>query len=337
MARLHLSNILLKKQVEISQNFYKIVFLRLFADRTTSPVFSKIQMSDDTDSKTLTGTYVCTNVPGNIAFSRASIAFLDFSFSGKFKWKEGLLVEACVKGYWILMEDIDQAPKDVISLLLPLIESKELHVPGRSTDQFEISSNFRLFMTLRGDSLNGLQYLLSSSNIQDSAMIARASKVIAMNPISNKDLQLVRSCSLNFSDLNDLLMQIMNGFFPQSSTACRKYVEIYEMMIREIVSQPSITMRKPSTRDAIKWMKRLQQSSVSPTSEGWEDTMLSAADCFVAAIPDAATRKSLIEKICSKLNISSERVRSQDHKTSSWMLIISGTLLQRDLHSECQC
>ena len=36
-----------------------------------------------------------------------------------------------------------------ISLLIPLVESRELHIPGRSADSHVVSSDFRLFLTRR--------------------------------------------------------------------------------------------------------------------------------------------------------------------------------------------
>lgn len=45
----------------------------------------------------LLGMYRCTDVPG------------------KFVWQPGSLTQAVSKGYWILLEDIDHAPLDVVS------------------------------------------------------------------------------------------------------------------------------------------------------------------------------------------------------------------------------
>ena len=47
----------------------------------------------------LLGMYRCTDVPG------------------KFVWQPGSLTQAVSKGYWILLEDIDHAPLDVVSVI----------------------------------------------------------------------------------------------------------------------------------------------------------------------------------------------------------------------------
>lgn len=40
------------------------------------------------------------------------------------------LPQAVMRGYWLLLEDLDYAPMDVISILVPLLESRTLPVPG---------------------------------------------------------------------------------------------------------------------------------------------------------------------------------------------------------------
>ena len=107
----------------------------------------KIHLGDATDAKSLLGTYVCTAVPG------------------EYEWKPGALSQAVTEGRWILIEDIDLAPTDVLSVLLPLLESRKLFIPGRGLE-LQAAEGFQIFgtRTLRGmKSLSGstLFYLLS--------------------------------------------------------------------------------------------------------------------------------------------------------------------------------
>lgn len=118
--------------------------------------------------------YRCTDIPG------------------KFVWQPGTLTQAVSKGHWILLEDIDHAPLDVvgictpeshmelhelhlysyycssgfktrryflachpmslyalqISVLLPLMENKQLMIPGRE-DCIEVAPGFQFFATRR--------------------------------------------------------------------------------------------------------------------------------------------------------------------------------------------
>ena len=89
----------------------------------------KIHLGDQTDSKLLLGTYV-TSTPGN------------------FKWQPGVLTTAVNDGRWILVEDIDLAPTEVISVLLPLLETRWLHIPSRG-ESIKAKRGFQIFATRR--------------------------------------------------------------------------------------------------------------------------------------------------------------------------------------------
>lgn len=65
----------------------------------------ELHLDDQTDSKTLLGTYVATDIPG------------------KFEWRPGALTHAVRSGRWVLMEDVDTVPTEVLAALVPLIEN----------------------------------------------------------------------------------------------------------------------------------------------------------------------------------------------------------------------
>ncbi|GCA65529.1 midasin, partial [Kipferlia bialata] len=54
------------------------------------------------------GCYVCDDVPG------------------QFKWQDGPLTRAVREGEWVLFEDVDMAPPDVLSALRLLLDTGEL-------------------------------------------------------------------------------------------------------------------------------------------------------------------------------------------------------------------
>lgn len=53
-----------------------------------------------------------------------------------------------MNGYWLLLEDIDSASLDVLSVLSGLIESNKLTVPGYR-EQIHVATGFQLFLTQR--------------------------------------------------------------------------------------------------------------------------------------------------------------------------------------------
>lgn len=67
---------------------------------------------------------------------------------GEFAWQSGPLLQAVRGGHWILLEDIDLAPMDVTSVLIPLLESQMLSVPAHG-NAVKASPGFQLFATQR--------------------------------------------------------------------------------------------------------------------------------------------------------------------------------------------
>ena len=88
----------------------------------------RIHLDDQMDSKTLLGSYVCTDTPG------------------EFLWKPGALTQAVEQGRWVLIEDMDLAPFEILSALIPLLESRRLFIPSRNYT-ITARQGFRLFGT----------------------------------------------------------------------------------------------------------------------------------------------------------------------------------------------
>ena len=67
-----------------------------------------LYLDDTMDSKTLLGSYVCTDTPG------------------EFKWQDGALTTAVRQGTWVVIEDIDLCPFEILAAILPLFERRLL-------------------------------------------------------------------------------------------------------------------------------------------------------------------------------------------------------------------
>ncbi|GBM39498.1 Midasin [Araneus ventricosus] len=92
--------------------------------------FLKIQLGDHVDSKMLLGAHICTETPG------------------QFVWKPGILIRAMTQGHWLLLEDIDCAPMDVVSLLVPVLQSRSIILPGHP-NPVKAAPGFQLFASQR--------------------------------------------------------------------------------------------------------------------------------------------------------------------------------------------
>jgi len=80
--------------------------------------------------QSLIGTYRCTDVPG------------------QFTWQPGSLLCAVTNGHWLLLEDLDCAPMDIVSVLVPLLETGTLSVAGHG-GEVHAHPDFRIFATRR--------------------------------------------------------------------------------------------------------------------------------------------------------------------------------------------
>lgn len=114
-----------KRKIEVNTSYFDDQ-----QDNAANSGFLRIQLGDQTDSKVLLGQYRCTDVPG------------------EFVWQAGVLTQAVMNGYWILLEDIDTATQDVCTILTNLLENNFLSVPG-FRENLKVANGFQLFLTLR--------------------------------------------------------------------------------------------------------------------------------------------------------------------------------------------
>jgi hypothetical protein len=107
----------------------KTMFLRKAAEYVgqEEPVF--LYCDEQTDIKTLLGNYVCGDVVG------------------EFIWRPGVITEALSRGRWLVLEDVDKVPSEVLAALRPLASSRQLVLPDRNT-RIDAGLGFQLFGTL---------------------------------------------------------------------------------------------------------------------------------------------------------------------------------------------
>lgn len=209
--------------------------------------FAKVQLGDQTDSKMLLGMYRCTDIPG------------------EFLWQPGILTEAVSSGKWLLLEDIDCAATDVISIIGQLIETKTLSVPGYR-DLIHVKSGFQLFVTRR----------LSSGGTQKSFQMPMQKQWSCVNieSLSKKEL-----------------VTIVQTLFPILHTVAVKMVDVFLLFSAgnhedDIVNSVKNT-RQISTRDLIKWCFRaVVDFDVSSPASGLK-IFQDALDVFCCSVPNS--------------------------------------------------
>lgn len=87
----------------------------------------ELHIDDETDTKTLVGTYTATDIPGN------------------FEWRPGALTRAVRDGSWVLIENVDTIPIEIQASLVGLLKDRLLNT-GRSVEICH--PQFRLFGTM---------------------------------------------------------------------------------------------------------------------------------------------------------------------------------------------
>ena len=231
-----------------------------------------LQVSDSTDARLLVGLYRCTEVPG------------------QFVWEPGLLTRTVVAGHWLLIEDIDRASQDVISLLSPLVQEGQLNVPSLG-GMVRAAPGFQLFLTQRDQCPGGVREEL-----------AKLVRTVTVASLSQEELKTV--ISTRFPNLTELTEKILRLFAIILNPA--DHLDYGDMSkLKYILGH----CRSVSVRDLIKWCSRansvLAQSSDNTVAA--EILYQDAVDVFARFIPDIHIRNVVAQEIAFTFNISKDR------------------------------
>ncbi|KAG8427097.1 AAA ATPase midasin [Metarhizium acridum] len=238
-----------------------------------------LHLNDQTDAKMLVGLYATDSKPGS------------------FQWRPGVLTTAVKEGRWVLVEDLDRAPTEVLSTLLPLIERKELLIPSRG-EQIKAASSFRLFATVRTSrGLNGRENLPSLVGM-------RFWQTLYTDPLTQPELE-------------EVVIQtypILRKFVPGILAVHRRLAQLGSNV--SLMSRGrSVMDRQVNLRDLLKWCRRLKECLLTagstngdePISETTRDWMfMEALDCFVGSCPDVELGRVLTYAIAEEMHLSKD-------------------------------
>ncbi|PQP91623.1 hypothetical protein Pyn_00932 [Prunus yedoensis var. nudiflora] len=203
-----------------------------------------IHMDDQIDGRTLIGSYVCTEKPG------------------EFRWQPGSLTQAVSNGYWVVFEDIDKAPSDVRSVILPLLEGVNLFATGHG-QEIRVPESFRIFSTI------------STSKLDPSCIAEGGNSLsiffkVYVSPSTNEDLQSIVKAW--YPSLEPLAVKLTETFESINSATLRQ-TGGFQAGNSASVSYPS----RFSLRDLLKWCKRI--TGLGFSFEG-DDLSPYARDCI---------------------------------------------------------
>ncbi|RUS90705.1 hypothetical protein EGW08_001509 [Elysia chlorotica] len=245
----------------------------------------KIQLGDQTDSKALLGTYCSTEVPG------------------EFVWRAGVLTRAVAAGQWVLLEDVDTAPMDVLSLLVGLVETGALTGAGGGTEAWvQAAPGFQLFTTQR--------FLSSSEGVHkeragNSSVLEKHCSVIYVEPLSGAELAQV--ITTKFPALGPVTEKLLDIYFMLSAGRHDTGSDSSEKDASTHGKFFSSTGRLVSTRDLMTWCSRSSVNFDHTESSQGQKVFLEAVDCFVASLSKLTLRLRVAAAIGFKLNIPEDR------------------------------
>ena len=235
-----------------------------------------LHLNEQSDAKSLVGIYTTGDTPGS------------------FVWKPGVLTTAVQEGRWVLIEDLDRAPNEIIGTLLPLIENGELVIPSRkqtiyASQGFRIVATVRTTITHRGEETKPLAHMLGARHWQ--------------------------SVSIEMPRTNEL-KEIASHLNPSLAGLLPQLVDVYQQLQASKQAAFSVgqsktgMLRAISPRDLLKWCSRttniLSQRSTF-TSNDMDDVFLEAIDCFVGSLPDGEARADMAALIAEELRIDPQR------------------------------
>ncbi|EFC46939.1 midasin [Naegleria gruberi] len=210
----------------------KTAYVEELARITGNTDLIKVNLDESFDSKDLLGTYVCTDVPG------------------EFRWQPGALTKAVMEGRWILIEDLDLAPFDIISSIIPLVESGNLFLPSRD-EIIPASTGFQLFATQSlVESLNGTttrQRVLPMSNLWTK---------VRVNKLPSKEIEHI--LKVKFESIQQLIPKFIETYDALRSGHISDDSEKSEKQSSESTQLKSFG-RLFSFRDLLKWCERVQR------------------------------------------------------------------------------
>ncbi|TGJ70145.1 hypothetical protein EYR41_006129 [Orbilia oligospora] len=252
-----------------------------------------IHLGKQTDTKLLLGTYVSSEPPGS------------------FKWKPGVLTTAVKEGRWILIEDLDQAPNEVLSLLIPLMQRRTLFIPNRA-ETIVAPSNFRLIATVR-----------TFDGLRDGAD--------SLPPnLSTVGIRLWRRVSIQQPSQYEIIAFI-NDRYPSLSPFSSTLVKVYDS-VRSIQSSPTRdrlfrgpSLRQIGLRELLNWCNRIDlhlqlrpaDSRSGVVSEYLLDMIfIEAMDCFAGQYSDIKQEKIISNCVAHGINLDLTR---EAHLTEGYL------------------
>ncbi|CAN6670439.1 midasin [Trichomonascus vanleenenianus] len=240
----------------------------------------RIHLGDQTDAKILVGTYSTGEKPGS------------------FEWCPGILTVAVKEGRWVLIEDIDKAPTEILSVLLPLLEKRELLIPSRG-EVVKAGRGFQVFATMKTLSRRD-----RSGDEPDMIPDIIGKRLWRQVPVVQPTMV--------------ELKHIIQSRFPLLANLAERFIETYEQVLLAYASSNKLSQgRQISSRDLIKWAKRVDQmlrkQGITKPDDAlpsalYDHIFAEAVDCFGGFLSSIHAREYIVHVIGEALHVPSVQI-----------------------------
>jgi len=243
-----------------------------------------LHLNGQTDAKLLVGMYTSAKTPGS------------------FSWSPGVLTTAVIEGRWLVIEDLDRAPTEILSTLLPLVERRELFVPNWG-ESIKAATGFKLIATVQ-----------STINTRGEEVTPTAGMLGTPHWLQ---------VPLDMAPDNEFAKIVIHRF-PLLHAYMPKFMAVYQILRHPDSSNASKTPLKTNNlrpfgpQDLLRWCGRVQDllssagiiSGNEPISDALNDQIfLEAVDCFVGSYALGSQRADCIDLIAQGLHMPAERVK----------------------------
>ncbi|KAI9791121.1 MAG: hypothetical protein M1816_004352 [Peltula sp. TS41687] len=242
-----------------------------------------LHLNEQTDAKLLIGMYTTGTVPGS------------------FTWQPGVLSTAAREGRWVIIEDLDRAPTDVIAVIMPLLSERALMVPSQG-ETIRASAGFKLVATMRTSIGSRGENIKPSS-----AMLGN---------------HLWRLVEIEMPALEEYEM-IITSMFPLLHMYIPRILKVYGR-IRALYHDQASTARNRillgrsvTPRDLLRWCRRINhaftsaglQTGLEALSEGANrDIFAEAVNCFAVYQQNDQARRAILSIIGEEMQVSPQQV-----------------------------
>ena len=257
----------------------------------------EFHIDEETDSKTLIGSYTITDIPG------------------EFAWRAGALTHATREGRWVLLEDVDSVPAEIQATLVKLLEDRMLPLGNGKYESCH--PNFRIFGTCTTS--------LSQQQKRHSLRITanRGGGKHILNPSLWRK---VHVNSLPFSELKEIAVSLYStipetvidsavSLMQALDRSARRERSDLELMDGDIQRDALTTKirttslwtgsREPAVRDFLKLLSRISnginfEKNVDYATEAQRTLCLAeSVDIFVGSFPERERKRKFITLIAA--------------------------------------